>query len=305
MSHGRAILAALLVLSGTGAQALTLPGGAVEIARRSQGVTRVDLPVAPFDQGAVPTVAVEGQMIRTAYALRGRIATPDQIAAELRPQLETDGWQVAFECAAARCGGYDFRFATNTLPAPDMYVDLGEYRYLLARHADGGALSIMVSRARDTGYVQVTEVLPAGQERPAIVSSSKSDGAGATAAGDVIDRLLRDGRAPLDDLLFGTGSATLEGESFASLGDVAAWLGDNPARRLAIVGHTDSAGGLAANIALSERRAAAVRQALVGRYGADPARLEARGVGYLSPRDSNASEAGRLANRRVEVVLTD
>ena len=44
---------------------------------------------------------------------------------------------------------------------------------------------------------------------------------------------------------------------------LADWLAADPARRIALVGHTDASGGLAANIALSKQRAEAVRQALL------------------------------------------
>ncbi len=70
------------------------------------------------------------------------------------------------------------------------------------------------------------------------------------------------------------------------------------------MGHTDASGSLAANIALSERRAEAVADALVDRLGADRGRIVAEGVGFLSPIASNQTEEGRQQNRRVEVVVT-
>jgi len=69
-----------------------------------------------------------------------------------------------------------------------------------------------------------------------------------------------------------------------------------------IVGHSDNQGTLDANLALSQRRAEAVRDALVSR-GVAAERLDARGVGFLAPVASNATEEGRARNRRVELVL--
>jgi OOP family OmpA-OmpF porin len=69
-----------------------------------------------------------------------------------------------------------------------------------------------------------------------------------------------------------------------------------------IVGHSDNQGSLEANIALSKRRAEAVRTALITR-GVAAERLEAHGVGYLAPVSTNLTEAGRTLNRRVELVL--
>jgi OOP family OmpA-OmpF porin len=79
-------------------------------------------------------------------------------------------------------------------------------------------------------------------------------------------------------------------------------LRDNPALSVVIVGHSDNQGSLEANIALSQRRAEAVRAALVER-GVEPERLEAHGIGFLAPVTSNAAPDGKALNRRVELVL--
>jgi outer membrane protein OmpA-like peptidoglycan-associated protein len=72
--------------------------------------------------------------------------------------------------------------------------------------------------------------------------------------------------------------------------------------RLLVVGHTDNVGGFDANLALSERRAAAVFQALTSKHGVAPARLRAVGVGMAAPVAPNETEDGRAKNRRVELV---
>ena len=58
----------------------------------------------------------------------------------------------------------------------------------------------------------------------------------------------------------------------------------------------------ASNVELSNNRAAAVRDALVSQYGISADRLEAAGVGPLSPVSNNTGQAGRALNRRVEIV---
>jgi outer membrane protein OmpA-like peptidoglycan-associated protein len=108
----------------------------------------------------------------------------------------------------------------------------------------------------------------------------------------------------LEDLVFASGAATLTEGDYPSLAAVAAWLKANPDGTIALVGHTDASGSLAANKALSERRAKAVAEVLVQSYGADPARVAAEGVGYLAPRATNQTEEGRQKNRRVEVIVT-
>ena len=74
--------------------------------------------------------------------------------------------------------------------------------------------------------------------------------------------------------------------------------------RVEIQGHTDDVGEEAANLALSERRAAAVRSYLVAQ-GIHPSRLVARGYGMSRPKQTNQTEAGRAANRRVELHIQE
>jgi len=69
------------------------------------------------------------------------------------------------------------------------------------------------------------------------------------------------------------------------------------------VGHTDNSGSLAANVALSKDRAAAVRKRLIEKLGVPAEQLTAEGAGWLSPRTSNLTPEGREKNRRVEAVL--
>jgi OOP family OmpA-OmpF porin len=69
-----------------------------------------------------------------------------------------------------------------------------------------------------------------------------------------------------------------------------------------LAGHTDNIGEDDYNQKLSERRAEAVRQALINDYGIDGAKLRAKGYGEAEPVADNATEEGRYQNRRTEVV---
>ena len=121
---------------------------------------------------------------------------------------------------------------------------------------------------------------------------------------DLIARLTASGSVALDDLQFTSGSSDLAPGTYASLAALAAWLKADPTRNVALVGHTDAAGSLDSNIALSKKRAASVVDRLVQSYGVPRTQLDPEGVGYLAPRASNQTEAGRTQNRRVEVVIT-
>ena len=68
---------------------------------------------------------------------------------------------------------------------------------------------------------------------------------------------------------------------------------------LEVAGYTDNTGDAALNLALSQKRAEAVREALI-KYGADPDMLVAKGYGEADPIASNDTADGRLKNRRIE-----
>lgn len=77
---------------------------------------------------------------------------------------------------------------------------------------------------------------------------------------------------------------------------------ENPSVRIRIVGHTDSVGSNADNQMLSEGRAGAVKDDMVGR-GIDASRIETEGKGESAPVADNATEEERAMNRRVEFVV--
>lgn len=119
---------------------------------------------------------------------------------------------------------------------------------------------------------------------------------------DLYDAIATDGRVATQGILFATGSATLQPESLPTLTTIAGMLASHADLSLTIEGHTDDTGDRAANVALSERRAAAVREALVTRHGIAASRLSARGHGAAKPVQPNSTPEGRQANRRVELV---
>jgi len=121
-------------------------------------------------------------------------------------------------------------------------------------------------------------------------------------ANEMSSALASTGRVAIYGILFDSASSVIKPESKASLDQIGALLQQNPSMKLHVVGHTDSQGSLQANFALSQARAAAVTAALTAKYAVAAARLTANGVSSLAPLASNADEAGRSKNRRVELV---
>ncbi len=105
------------------------------------------------------------------------------------------------------------------------------------------------------------------------------------------------------ELAFATGADTLLGTDWPILSAVAEVLKSNPSFKIEVAGHTDSTGDAKKNQELSDRRAAAVKQALVSRYGGDASRVSAKGWGATQPIQENTTVDGRAMNRRVEIVL--
>jgi OmpA-OmpF porin, OOP family len=116
------------------------------------------------------------------------------------------------------------------------------------------------------------------------------------------DALADKGRVATQGIYFDTGSDRIRPESTPTLKEIGAMLKDHPELKLTIEGHTDNVGSAESNQALSEKRAAAVRQFLIDSYQMDAARLQAKGLGQTKPAGSNDTPEGRQNNRRVELV---
>jgi outer membrane protein OmpA-like peptidoglycan-associated protein len=106
----------------------------------------------------------------------------------------------------------------------------------------------------------------------------------------------------LGDVLFDTGRAELNPGAARKLDQLAQFLNEHKERRVQIDGFTDSVGTDSYNEQLSQRRADAVKAALLSR-GVDASRIGTEGYGKAYPVANNNDSGGRQLNRRVEVVI--
>jgi len=286
------------------------PEGAVSTAHSDRSFDRYALPVGPYAPGAANSREIEGRVIWSGFRLDAPDISTAEIMERYRTRFAALGYQPIFDCATAACGGFDFRFSVQLLPPPAMLIDTADFAQLSAsRTTENGAetfVSVLVSRLLGAVYIQTVVVAP-GEPGLMIAPAPEPDAATQPAilAQDkisLLDRLTEFGHVPVQGLVFETGGAALSKGSAPALEILARFLSRNPGLAVVIVGHSDNQGSLDANIALSKRRAETVRAALIER-GVAAGRLEAHGVGYLAPVSTNATEAGRNLNRRVELVL--
>ncbi|PTS92617.1 hypothetical protein DBR11_26615 [Pedobacter sp. HMWF019] len=103
-------------------------------------------------------------------------------------------------------------------------------------------------------------------------------------------------------ILFDFDSANLKDPAKENIKTLAASLNQYPGTDIKVIGHTDNKGTEAYNMSLSERRAAAVKAYAVAQ-GVPSSRLITIGKGFSEPIADNSTDAGRAANRRVEIVI--
>jgi OOP family OmpA-OmpF porin len=299
----RRVLLFLLLVTASPLAALDLaPPGSTELGRDESPATSVRLPREPWRAGTTYS-GTEGAIERVSYGIPNPALTTLQLITPVREKLVAAGYRQVFTCANAACGGFDFRFQLDLLPAPAMHVDLGDFRYALLERAgdDPRLVSLVASTSASSGFLHVTTVsdsiLPDPVTDPPISETSEAPRT------TLVTALLASGHTVLTDLDFAVGSANLGPGPFSSLAELSSWLADNPGARIVLVGHTDAVGSLDANEALSRERARSVLDRLTGQLGVAAEQVQAEGAGALSPVASNLTDEGRAANRRVEVVL--
>ena len=190
---------------------------------------------------------------------------------------------------------------TAELAVTEASAQRGQVR-LEARTAEADAANQQAAIAQETAAQQAAALAAAGanaERDQALIAQQEEQlkelNAKKTARGMVIT---------LGDVLFSTNKAQLKSGGIRNVQKLADFLNQYPQRKVLVEGYTDSTGSDSLNQALSERRADAVRTALVD-AGISSDRINTRGYGEKFPVASNKTAAGRQHNRRVEIILSD
>jgi len=270
----------------------------------------VDFNVAPGRKEAV-----EGKVFNY-YYVGPKDRSDLEVFRNYRQALESGGFKVLFscedapKCAALQLGEHAAKWTNDPRSfeggySPITYLEQsGNYppRYLAARLArpEGDVTVVLTTVPPSSTQIDAGVGAPTFLQ---VIESKPMETGKVTVSADALDKgLSTEGRIALYGIYFDTGKAEIKPESTAQLDEMAKYLTANKASRVYIVGHTDNQGSLETNLTLSKQRAEAVTAALAGTYKIDAKRLQARGVASLSPVASNAGDAGRAKNRRVEMV---
>lgn len=251
-----------------------LPAGARALSDRVSEAG-YDLPTGPWTAEGMETLRITGTILRRTWRIEEGLTT-QQIVEPLVEQARAAGFDPVFACQDRDCGGFDFRFAIDVVPGPDMFVDLGDFRYVSAVNGAGDGLGLLVSAGRGGAWLQVAEVTRAAPTAPA----------------DLARALVETGRLVLEDA---------DAAPLPALEVLAEVLAQHPDARLAIVAH--SGGPAEAEQSEGLAGAEALRDRLIADHGVDPGRIEAHWLGPYAPRAAPLDPAGRALNRRIEAVL--
>jgi outer membrane protein OmpA-like peptidoglycan-associated protein len=154
---------------------------------------------------------------------------------------------------------------------------------------------------RNNFFLNNNSIIPAS-ETGMFISNVRIASAEVDARSLLIKQLMEEGKAVTNDILFDVNSDKIKKESFAIINQFGDALVKNASLKIKIVGHTDSDGGDADNLALSQKRAAAVKAYITENYAVAGGRIQTDGKGEGIPVAANTTTAGKAKNRRVEFV---
>ena len=304
MKIGLALFCTALAAPAFGAAefVLQLPLGAKPTYSQIETRLPAQVPVAPFANGILPTEKTPQNIKRTVWAMGGE-QTISQVRSGIAAQLERSGYEEILSCVAKECGGYDFRFAIEVVDEPMMRVNLRDFQFITAKQTvseNPAYVTFLLSKSPVSVFVQMTEYR-ATADGGAQVETIET---GPAAVIGVPLQINSEISIVLEGLTFDAGSTELGADPNGALAALAEKMKADESIRVLLVGHSDMSGSAEGNITVSRKRAESVRDALIRDHGISESRLEAHGVGFLSPRASNDTEEGAQKNRRVEAVFS-
>jgi OmpA-OmpF porin, OOP family len=267
--------------------------------------------------------SLEGPFTRIVYLLPPD-RSPLEILRNYQQEITSKGGNILFECKTDDCGGADnagsgggggimslsmYLYPGNLVRDPAfsnswcaVMSGTTDQRYTAAElPSENAHVSVLTYTVVDNLYcsafngrtVAIVEIIEGKPREQNMVTVS---------AADMAQQIDNSGGVALYGIYFDFDKADVKPESTPTLNEIAKLLRTDLRLKLLVVGHTDNVGGFTSNMALSQRRAEAVVNELVGKYQIARSRLIPVGVSFASPIASNKTEAGRAKNRRVALV---
>jgi OOP family OmpA-OmpF porin len=266
---------------------------------------------------------LEGEYTRIGYLIPAD-RSPLEVFRNYQDDIKSKNGTILFECKETACGGNPGLSSSGGGGQMSLAMYLGpeeritdppysngncaltshitEQRYFAAEMpASDAHVSVLIYAMKDDLYckafngrtIAIVDIVEAKSRERKMVT---------VAASEMETAITTAGRVALYGIYFEFNKADVKPESDPTLEQMAKLLKTTPALKLLVVGHTDDVGSFTSNMDLSQRRATAVVQALVSRFGIAQSRVTAVGISYASPVASNKTEEGRAKNRRVELV---
>lgn len=191
--------------------------------------------------------------------------------------------------------------STNNLVVPEKVnhvIIWVQNRRVRIYHAGGKVLDVPTNIYDGSKFTRLCFKLYRGASSGSYISNIKIT----TAAPDTRNKLLTEGKLVTYGIYFDVNKDIVKPESYGTLNDIAKILNEVPDVKVKIVGHTDSDGQDAANLDLSQRRAASVKNELAKSFNVNADRLVTDGMGETQPVAPNDSPVNKALNRRVEFI---
>ena len=223
-----------------------------------------------------------------------------EVMTNFEQKMAASGFKQLFKCTKAECGGNGggalwSSFKEKRLKARSFAPAWSDGRYgaFQLERAEGNVFAAIYTQKADRGIqtrIEIVEVAAMETDKIAVIGASELKSA-----------LNANGKVALYGIYFDIDKAELKADSSPQIDAIAAFLNENAGAEIIITGHSDNQGAFDYNIDLSQRRAQAVIEALV-KQGVSKSTLTAFGAGMAAPVSTNATDAGRAQNRRVEIV---
>ena len=289
------ILVGSFLLMGTNVFALELPSSARLVLSNKTDVKNISVEISTWNrEKGISRLDVRGKTVTNVYQIDGTSLTLDQMLQPIISYLSGKQFIIELYCNTNVCGGFNFRKNLSVSNPPFMLINVANYSVITAVK-NSSAISLIASKLGNTIYLQTLSI---GTNKNDLILHYKEQ-----FKDNYSSKLKEDGAIVLGDLIYRSGSSELGNGPFESLSALANFLKSTPRSSIILVGHSDAVGDLNKNIELSRKRAQAVVDRLIKKYGIGQSRISAQGIGFLSPKSNNSTEKSRKKNRRVEAIL--